>query len=191
MRNLLKVFRKPEPAKVPAKDNDGRLPGEFASRYGWGVWFQVVLELLVLLVALYGALYVVCISIWKGYAPVWRLEEFIQQSQPWPAVFCAGVAGGCLFALKFLYHAVAKQEWNQDRVLWRFIVPVNSGTLALFSGFGISAGVIPFIDQQLFENVYIALFFGFFIGHFSDNFLAALQRLAHEWFGTVDRTEKH
>jgi len=191
---MLKLFQRPaksEPAKVPERDNDGRLPGEFQSRYRLQVWVQVTVELAVVLLALWGALYVVAISLWKNYTPVWRIDEFIPQSQPWPAVFCAGVAGGCLFALKFLYHAVAKQQWNQDRVLWRFIVPINSGTLALFSGVGISAGIVPFIDQQLFDNIFIALFFGFFIGHFSDNFLAALQRLAYEWFGTVDRTDKH
>lgn len=190
LRALARLFG-PKPDTSPYLDNDRRQRGEYKSRYPWHVWLQVIIELLVLLIALSFALYVVALSVWPNHPPIWVLDQFVQQARPWPAVFSAGVAGGCLFALKFLYHAVAKEEWNRDRVLWRFIVPLNSGTLALFSGFGITAGVIPFIDQKLFENIYIALFFGFFIGHFSDNFLAALQRLALDWFGTVDRVEKH
>jgi hypothetical protein len=46
---------------------------------------------------------------------------------------------------------------------------------------------MPFLDQNSFDNLYAALFFGFFIGHFSDHVLAALQRLARKWFGTVDK----
>jgi H+/Cl- antiporter ClcA len=101
-------------------------------------------------------------------------------------MFFAALAGGATFATKWLYHSVAKGEWNRDRILWRFIAPINSAVLATAAGFGISAGIMPFLDQNSFDNLYAALFFGFFIGHFSDHVLAALQRLAKKWFGTVD-----
>ncbi|WP_417590932.1 hypothetical protein [Parasphingorhabdus sp.] len=110
----------------------------------------------------------------------------VETLKPWSGMFFAAMAGGSAFALKWLYHSVAKFEWNRDRVLWRFIVPLNSAVLATCAGFGISAGIMPFLDQNSFGNIYTALFFGFFIGHFSDNVLAGLQKLAKKWFGTVD-----
>lgn len=191
MRKITRIVRDFFADNSPYLDNDHRERGEYASRYPASVWVQVVAELVVLIGALGFSVYALAFTIWaQSHKPSGPLEAALHGCMPWTAVFFAGVAGGCLFALKFLYHTVAKEEWNRDRVLWRFIVPLNSGTLAVCSGFGISAGVIPFLDAEAFENIYAAMFFGFFIGHFSDNFLAALQRLALDWFGTVDRVEK-
>lgn len=170
-------------------DNDHRGLGDFRSRYTKGAWVQILIELGVLLVYLGLAVYGVGFALWNRENPAGPLvEHWIADTLPWSGMFFAGVAGGTLFALKFLYHTVAKNEWNQDRVLWRFIVPISSGVLATCSGFGITSGIIPFVDQDSFGNIYTALFYGFFIGHFSDNVLAALHRLALQWFGTVDRS---
>ncbi|QGZ97058.1 hypothetical protein [Terricaulis silvestris] len=179
------------PEHVRITDNDHRPLGEFRTRYPASAWAQIVIELMVLLVYLSASIYGVGFILWDiEHAPTTPLEVRLSATAPWSGMFFAGIAGGTLFALKYLYHVVAKAEWNRDRVLWRFIAPINCGVLATGSGFGIASGIIPFIDESSFQNIYVALFYGFFIGHFSDNVLAALQRLALEWFGTVDATTK-
>ena len=71
--------------------------------------------------------------------------------------------------------------------MWRIIVPVLSGVLAVFVAFMVSSGLVPFINARVFDNFYVALSVGFFFGHFSDNILASLQKTANRVFGTVDR----
>jgi len=177
-----------ETGHLASTNNDNREFGYFASRYGLTVWAQIFFELAFLLVYLSAALYGIALSLWlRDHEPTTMLEEQLRALEPWGWIFFAGVAGGSLFALKFLYHAVAKNEWNRDRVLWRFIVPINSGVLALFLAFGVASKIVPFLDDRVIANLYAGLFFGFFVGYFADHALARLQRLALDWFGTVDR----
>lgn len=175
----------------PDHENDHRPLGVYASRYTVSAWAQIVIELAVLAsyIAIATAGIGDAIKISNGHAPSdTSLGRFIASTVPWSPMFFAALAGGATFAAKWLYHSVAKAEWNRDRIVWRFIAPINSAILATAAGFGISAGIMPFLDQNSFDNLYAALFFGFFIGHFSDNVLAALQRLARKWFGTVDHS---
>jgi hypothetical protein len=102
-------------------------------------------------------------------------------------VALSGTVGGTAFALKWLYHSVAKWTWNKDRVWWRLIVPFLSGILSFFVSAMISAGIVSVFNAEFFQGFYGALGGGFFIGYFSDNVLAALQNLAVKWFGTVDK----
>jgi len=102
-------------------------------------------------------------------------------------VALSGVVGGTAFALKWLYHSVAKWTWNRDRVWWRLIVPALSGILALFVSALVTTGVMSVFNPKFFTNFFGALGGGFFVGYFSDNVLAALQNLAMKWFGTVDK----
>ena len=108
----------------------------------------------------------------------------------WGAVAVGGGCGGCAFALKWLYHGVAYGKWHQDRMVWRFIVPLLSGVLALFMALMISAGVIPIFNHTIISNPKVGAAFGFFVGFFSDNVLAALQRLADQTLGTLGRVEE-
>jgi hypothetical protein len=179
-----------EVSDQPSHENDHRPLGDYASRYTAAAWAQIVIELLVLLAYLGTAVAGVGTGIELSKQPAAipnnAFSYIIWATMPWGPMFFSALAGGAIFATKWLYHSVAKAEWNRDRIIWRFIAPINSAILATSAGFGISAGIMPFLDQNSFGNVYAALFFGFFIGHFSDNVLAALQRLARKWFGTVD-----
>ena len=103
----------------------------------------------------------------------------------WVSVSLSGVVGGTAFALKWLYHSVARDTWNHDRIIWRLVVPVLSGVLAVFVGFMVASGIVPFLNTKAFDHFYEALGIGFFIGYFSDNVLAKLQRLANQWFGVA------
>lgn len=108
----------------------------------------------------------------------------------WVSIALSGSAGGTAFALKWLYHSVAKWTWNRDRILWRLIVPPLSGVFAVFVAFMVSAEIVPFLNAKAFDNFYRALGAGFLLGYFSDNVLAALQNLAIRWFGTVDSRQR-
>jgi hypothetical protein len=96
------------------------------------------------------------------------------------------MVGGSCFALKWLYHSVAKGLWNRDRILWRLIVPILSGAVAVFVSMLVASGILSLIDSKFFSNFYGVAGVGWLIGYFSDNVLASLQKLAHKWFGTVD-----
>lgn len=101
----------------------------------------------------------------------------------WLSVALSGVVGGTAFALKWHYHSVAKDMWNHDRIIWRIVVPILSGVFAVFVGFMVTSGIVPFLSTNAFDHFYKSLGGGFFIGYFSDNVLAKLQRLANQWFG--------
>ena len=108
----------------------------------------------------------------------------------WASVALGGTAGGSAFAMKWLYHTVAYGKWHADRVVWRVVVPVLSGVIALFTALIVGSGLIPIFSNTIFNGPKIGAAFGFFIGFFSDNLLATLQRKADQLLGTLERTER-
>jgi hypothetical protein len=131
----------------PAHENDHRPIGDYGSRYTSAAWFQIVIELVVLLtyigLAIAGVACAVHLKIAKphtAFGPSATLESFVASTSPWGSMFFSALAGGAIFATKWLYHSVAKGEWNRDRILWRFIAPINSAVLATAAGFGIIGG---------------------------------------------------
>jgi hypothetical protein len=186
---------KPETFKPPeltslASLTDGRLPGDYNSVYPWTVWIQIVAEFVFLIAA-----ELVCVGFLLGLAIyVVRTQEtglFFDLLGPYPAsapvvaylsIALSGVCGGCTFSLKWLYHTVAKMQWHRDRTIWRFVVPVSSGFVALFSGLMIISGLVPFLARAPLMVPATGAAYGFFVGVFSDNVLAALQKLANTHF---------
>jgi len=187
-------FGPPETTSL-ASLTDGRAPGEFASVYPVSVWIQIVLELIYLLVielACFAGLVLLALySIrQQNSGIVFQLLGPYPGSAPlvaWASITLAGACGGCTFALKWLYHTVAKEQWHRDRVVWRIVVPFSSAMLAVFSGLMIISGLVPFLARAPLTIPTTGAAYGFFVGVFSDNVLAALQRLAYNVFGTVDK----
>jgi len=175
--------------------DDGRAVGEWESRYTTGAWCQIVPEFALLTIYLLVPSYLLIESIIeppdgsarKGYVYSPVLSVYVSaENAKWIALALAGFIGGAVFDLKWLYHSVAKGIWNRDRCLWRVIVPFNSAMVSLFTGFLFASGIIPFLKDESFDNVFALLGFGFVFGYFSDNILAALQNLARKVFGTLD-----
>lgn len=175
---------------------DGREPGDYETRYGWSAWAQIGLEFLFLVSVLgfisyalltIGALVAADAPADAGSLPFGLKYPEDRRFLIWLSLALSGSAGGTAFALKWLYHSVAKWSWNRDRILWRMIVPILSGVFAVFVAFMVAAEIVPFLNSKAFDNFYRALGSGFLLGYFSDNVLAALQNLAIRWFGTVDR----
>ena len=178
---------------------DGRDEGAYATKYGVGAWVQIVIELAYLVGVLVCAL--VGLGLLAKFAVLHESSGFIfgllgpaersKTLQLYATIALSGVCGGCSSSLKWLYHSVAKQRWHRDRVIWRFTVPLLSGTLAVFSGMMIVSGLVPFLARSWLTGLTAAAAFGFFVGLFSDNLLAALEKVAFNIFGTMsDRIPK-
>lgn len=180
-------------ASPPAKSlTDGRGMGQFESHYPSSAWMQIWIEFAYLLAMLVFSLLVLLRLSFdiESHDPSGKVLYFFKYPETrrtliWLAVGLSAVVGGALYALKWLYHTVAWKMWHRDRVLWRITVPVISGAIAPFFAFMVATGVVPFFSTKVFDGFQIACAFGFFIGLFSDNALAALQRLSQRIFGTV------
>jgi len=190
----------PPPSAIDLNSlTDGRDEGAYATKYSAGAWTQIVVELTYLVGMLACAL--ICLGLLAKYT-VFQEQSGLIFSFLGPAersktlllyatIALSGVCGGCSSALKWLYHSVAKQRWHRDRVIWRFTVPLLSGTLAVFTGLMIVSGLVPFLARSWLTSLTAAAAFGFFVGLFSDNLLAALEKVAFNIFGTMnDRTPK-
>jgi len=171
--------------------DDGREVGEWTSRYGRSAWVQITIELIYLCLILLFCILVLLDAVsgkqTEGIVRSDLLDLNVSSDQAkWVALALAGTIGGTVFDLKWHYHSVAKGMWNRDRVLWRLIVPWNSAMVSLFTGFLLASGIIPFLKNESFDDIFTLLGCGFVFGYFSDNILAALQNLAQKIFGTLD-----
>lgn len=105
----------------------------------------------------------------------------------WIAVALAGLIGGTTYDLNWLYHSVARDTWNVDRLLWRILVPPVSGTVAVFFSFLMEAGLVNVIGARPI-SWYAAIGLGFLFGYFSDDVVAYLYRWSSRIFGSTERT---
>ena len=173
---------------------DGRPHWDWKSRYDWSAWLQIIIEGVILIALLFVGLYAFAITISVPLSPgddnprLWLGITGLPADTPvWVAVALGGLCGGCANSLKWLYHGVAHGKWHRDRIVWRIIVPLLSGTLALFTALMIGSGLIPIFSRTVFDNWKVGVAFGFFVGFFSDNLVASLQRLAAQALGTLER----
>lgn len=174
---------------------DGRREASYKSAYPASAWFQITLELVYLLAFLviaFGMLALIAKNIvfQETSGLIFKIAGPYPASGPlltWAAVTLGGACGGCAFALKWLYHTVAKMRWHRDRIIWRVVVPMLSAVLAAFLGLMVVSGLVPFLNKAPLSSPAVGAAFGFFVGIFSDNVLSGLQKLAFRIFGTVDR----
>jgi hypothetical protein len=103
----------------------------------------------------------------------------------------AGTLGGTLFAIKWLYHVVARELWNLDRRLWRLFTPHISGGLAFAVIALISSGMMKIFDVKAAHSASVIVGMSFLVGYFSDNAVAKLTEIADTLFGTSRAKEKH
>jgi hypothetical protein len=177
--------------------SDDRKKGYYSTRYPRSAWLQIALEGLYLAVVILTACAAVLLIVWSpryvftfiravfGVPSTADTPNVVHALQLWLTVFFSGVLGGAAFATKWLYHSVSWNEWNRDRVIWRLSVPILGGLMAVFTGCMIMSGVIPLLSKDLFGRLVSGAGFGFFVGLFADNFLAALQKFAKRILGTL------
>jgi hypothetical protein len=175
-----------DPGFAPKDLSDNRPLGDWHSRYHADAWRHIWVEtiyLFVLLMAVVGSM----LAVWLMYPQKhWQLTAqnsltFSRYALAW----LSGTLGGLLFAMKWLYHSVAKQRWNLDRRLWRYLTPHISGGLA-FATVAIIQSLGVF-DPSLASTPARTTALGFLVGFFSDNALAKLTEIAETIFGPTTR----
>jgi hypothetical protein len=176
---------------------DGRQPWDWRSKYRWHVWLQICLEGAALIgllgVSLYGlaAAAAAALPLSEVRPRTWLgIVGLTPEMVVWASVALGGMSGGCANSLKWLYHGVAHGKWHRDRIVWRMVVPILSATLALFTALMIGSGIVPIFSRTVFDNWKVGAAFGFFVGFFSDNLVASLQRLATQTLGTLEKPKK-
>ena len=185
---------KNRPPKRPRLQDEREL-GEWKSIYPPLAKFEIYGELVYLLILLLAALFAV------GSAGLGAQEAILSdrfypfgrgpETLYWTATLGGGVAGGTIFALKWLYHSVAKKLWHSDRRVWRITAPVLSGVIALFMMMLIKSEILPVLNPSKIDTPLAGAAIAFVLGLFSDNILAALQNFAGRTFGTLrDKNQK-
>jgi preprotein translocase subunit Sec61beta len=173
-----------DPRFAPRDLGDGREKWEWQSRYPRRAWLQISLELIYLFCILALAP-ITLFLIWRGTAQSWlsisgaRSDAFARQGYAW----VAGTLGGTLFAMKWLYHGVAKGWWSRDRLPWRLMAPHLSGALSFALLAFLASGLIGFFDEQRLRTPEFIVAVGFLVGYFSDQALGGLAILAKNIFG--------
>jgi hypothetical protein len=167
---------------------DGRSVGDWKSRWPTRVWVQVCIE----------ASYIVGVTVfafwmlyagWSGGAAEWLSvpdEKKLEFSRCWLYSF-AGLLGGVLFGIKWLYHSVAKGLWNVDRVLWRVLSPLMSFCIAFAVSFMTAGGALGKVGA---ENTAGWITFGFLVGLFSDTAMGKMQEIVYVLFGSPKSDKK-
>jgi hypothetical protein len=102
-----------------------------------------------------------------------------------------GMLGGTLFALKWLYHVVARGLWNLDRRLWRLFTPHISAGLAFAIVALVASGILRIFDAKAMHSSSVVVGLAFLVGYFSDSAIAKLTEISDTLFGTSRSKEKH
>lgn len=173
---------------APADLWDDRHPLDWKSRYDADAWKGIRNETLYCFL-LFLAAPVLMLALWAGRETLpWVSAADSQVVCKYLFAWLGGLFGGVLFDVKWLYHAVAKQMWHEDRRLWRLLMPHLSGGLAFAVVMVMSSGMFAVFDRDALLSPSVSVAIGFLVGYFSDNAIGKLSEIAGTLFGT---TESH
>lgn len=175
---------------APEDLTDSRRPGEWRSRYEPEAWKFIRREaayLVVFMVTALAVMFLVWLRVPQRWLHLSARDTYVFSRYAFAGL--SGAMGGVLFAMKWLYHTVAKQEWHLDRRPWRYLTPLISGGLAFFT-VAIVQSVSAF-DPTVVSTNARSTAFGFLIGFFSDNALAKLAEVAETLLGRTRHTSGH
>jgi hypothetical protein len=173
---------------------DGKTRWEFKSRYPFWTRIQIFSEAIYLTLLLFVGL---CLLFWIYHGAIAlpctpihfnELNDHLKRMISFPI---AGLIGGAMFGLKYLYRVAARGWWHEDRRIWRLLSPWLSATLATMVGILIDGGMLGMsYSQSNAGNPYSTLLgIAFITGYFADSALAKLQDVANVVFASSSRDE--
>ncbi len=173
------------PQFAPGTPTDGRAKFDFESRYVRSAWVQISLEAVYLLAIFTGSA-TLLLLFGPGNQPPWPGlldQDEWQTARPYCLAFVGGALGGTLFAMKWLYHSVAKGLWNRDRILWRLFTPIlSAGAATTLIVLSIS-GVLPLFGRELAQSPAGSLGIALITGFFSDRAFSLFENTIQSLFG--------
>ena len=165
---------------------DGRKEGDFLSRYEsvkGEIWQEAFWLMAFFIVA-----FLVIFFTWEGSFISWLNISDVSQITLKKYIYysAAGLLGGITFGMKYLYRAVARGFWNQDRKLWRFLSPLIALAIAFIIGTLIEAN---FINGQNSTSGASNVAIGFLAGYFADEAVGKMFEIANVVFGRSKSSE--
>jgi len=170
---------------APYDLSDGREPLDWPSKYPPEALKSIKWEKVYLFAHLY-LVPVMMVFFWLEY-PKRMLRLGDDKYEPilrYTIAWLAGVLGGTLFDIKWLYHSVAHKKWHLDRRLWRHFTPHVSGGLAFAMIALVSSGMVRVFDRQAMYSRALVVGVAFLVGYFSDSAIAKLSEIAQTLFGS-------
>ncbi|MER9442778.1 hypothetical protein NKI79_15450 [Mesorhizobium sp. M0340] len=182
-----------------AEYTDGRLPGDWQSKYPQAARSGInreacFLASLLVILALVSGLFLgfsgqllqfpipwLAMPTAAGVTPILTIDSRLL------TIFFVGALGGTTFSIKWLVHSAAKCKWHLDRRYWRMFVPLIGGVyacvvLTLFDG-----GLIGAQSSQQPHSLATSAAFAFLVGYFSDGVSGLLSNIANAVFGTLEK----
>lgn len=169
---------------VTPDKNDGRgTAGEesWKSRYPGKCWIQIVIEAVYVGVMFVAGFIIVFFVVKQQKGGLGIAQEQWVRTVPMLVSLAGGWIGGCLYDMKWLYHSVARQIWNRDRILWRIFTPfLSAGASFIVVSLGVG-NIIPFIAEVVKGSISGTIGLSIVIGYFSDRVFSSLQRVAENY----------
>jgi hypothetical protein len=175
-----------DPGFAPAELTDGRVKGDWKTRYPDSVAQRAIrLEVAyVLFLSFFAPVLMAIIDF--GWPRAWLNLDMATwvRAQHYSFAWLGGLLGGSLFTMKWMYHSVAKGTWNQDRRLWRIFTPLLSAGVGFTVVVLSAARVLPVFGEDVVSTNPGALAVGILVGYFSD---LTMSRIAEVAFGALRR----
>jgi hypothetical protein len=174
----------PDPGFAPAELTDGRVVGDWKTRYKDKTAQRAILvEVVYVLLITFLAPALMAIAEF-GWPRIWLHLDMSTwvPVQHYSFAWLGGLLGGSLFTMKWMYHSVAKGTWNQDRRLWRLFTPLLSAGVGFTIVILSAARVIPVFGADIVSTNGGALAVGILVGYFSD---LTMSRLSEVAFGVL------
>lgn len=166
---------------------DGRQKFQWQTRYTGGTaWRQISIEAIYTVAVALLSLVLIFV-VWRGIIPKWLdlTSAEAKAFRIYGFYTAAGLLGGTVFCLKYLYRVVARGYWHEDRRLWRFISPLIAASVAFAIGALIQSKLISFAVSSRAPGIVGT---GFLVGYFGDQAVAKLHEIANVLFGTSTRS---